>query len=123
MSERGSFVTEYVYCSKCFEVVKSVLLGANKYLCSIVLPFHAEGYGDSGKDLPIVAGKIGGLYAGEELHVMEFELIPQLSKGICHKVRIAVLADNGERVFVAAPEKGQIDTSHQQPHGASGVAK
>jgi hypothetical protein len=27
MSERGSFVTEYIYCDKCFHVVKKVLLG------------------------------------------------------------------------------------------------
>lgn len=99
MSERGSFVTEYVYCGKCFEACRSVLLGREKYLCSTTIPSWSPHEGR----LPIIAGKIGGLYGGEELHSFEFHLIPELEKFLCHTVRIAVLADEGERIFTARP--------------------
>lgn len=59
MSERGSFITEYIYCDKCFEACKQILLGNTKWLNS--LQIH---------ELPIIAGKIGGLYCGEEFFVI-----------------------------------------------------
>ena len=96
MSERGSFVTENIYCPRCFEAAKKVLLCREMYLCSEVLT-HPGG------ELTIIAGKVGGLYAGEELHTFEFELNAELAKGICHPVRIAVLAESGERIFTVAP--------------------
>jgi hypothetical protein len=99
MSERGSFITEYIYCDKCFDVVKKVLLSRDKFLCSTVIPSWCE------QHLPIVAGKIGGLYAGEELVDMEMKFIPAMEENICHDVRIAVLAESGERIFVARAAK------------------
>lgn len=47
MSERGSFCTEYVYCHKCFDACRKVLLGDVKYLNSQEI-----------KELPIIAGKL-----------------------------------------------------------------
>lgn len=99
MSERGSFVTEYIYCDKCFAACKAVLLGREKYLCSTVVPAWSE----HETELPIIAGKIGGLYGGEELHTFEFWLIPELGKVICHPVRLAVIAEQGQAFFTARP--------------------
>lgn len=99
MSERGSFVTEYIYCPKCFNAVREILLGNKKYLQSIEIP-HWDG---DKEPLPIIAGKIGGLSEGEELATFEFGLIPKIENVICHKMRIAVLADHGERIFTAKP--------------------
>lgn len=98
MSERGSFVTEYVYCPKCFEVLKTVLLGNDKYLKSEVVPSW-----ESDRRLPIIAGKIGGLYGGEELDEMEHKYGLEIEAGICHPVRLAVLAEDGERIFRFEP--------------------
>ena len=97
MSERGSFVTEYIYCDKCFDAVKKVLCGKDKFLCSTIIPSWCD------QRLPIIAGKIGGAYTGEELVDMEMKYIPAIEKTICHNIRIAVLAESGERIFVAHP--------------------
>lgn len=97
MSERGSFCTEYVYCNKCFEILKKHLLGDNKYLRSITIP------GWSGcsqpEDLPIIAGKIGGLHSGEEFQ--DFENMASEIVGLCCNVRVVVLSDTcGTSVYL-----------------------
>lgn len=56
MSQRGSFVTEYIHCDKCFEAAKSVLLSRNKYLCSVVVPHWNPDR--EGPEMPIIAGEI-----------------------------------------------------------------
>ena len=91
MSERGSFCTEYIYCDKCFEACKQVLLDNTKWLNS--LQIH---------ELPIIAGKIGGMYSGEELIDMENEYIPAIQELMCdkHKIRICVHSDsNGSVIY------------------------
>lgn len=91
MSERGSFCTEYIYCDDCFNACKKVLLNNTKWLNS--LQIH---------ELPIIAGKIGGMYSGEEFHDMENEYIPKIQKLMCdeHKIRICVHSDsNGSIIY------------------------
>ena len=91
MSERGSFCTEYIYCDKCFEACKQVLSGNTKWLNS--LQIH---------ELPIIAGKIGGTYSGEEIVDMANEYIPKIQELMCdkHKIRICVHSDcNGSVIF------------------------
>jgi hypothetical protein len=91
MSERGSFVTEYIYCPKCLEAAKRVLLDRDKGLCSQLIQSWDD---DPEKPyLPIIAGKLGGSYSGEELHVMECELGPELVPLLCHSLRIAVICE------------------------------
>ena len=102
MSERGSFVTQYVYCEKCFEALKPILIQDHKYHCSISLP----GWTGLEKGLPIIAGKIGGLYSGEELDTFEDEIVPLIQVAICHQIRIAVIAEEGERIFTIEPVAG-----------------
>lgn len=101
MSERGSFVTEYIYCDKCLESAKKILLDNRKHFRSIVIPGWA--FMVDKHELPIIAGKVGGLYRGEELDAFDLYLRPHLSKVICHPLRIAVLAESGERIFTINP--------------------
>lgn len=97
MSERGSFVTEYIYCAACFGVVRAALCGdRHKYLCAGPVPTWIKG----GDPFPIIAGKIGGLYSGEEIHSMQ-NYIREFSRELCHDVRIAVLAESGQEILTA----------------------
>ena len=98
MSQRGSFVTEHIYCEKCLAAVVAVLAtDPHKYLWGTLLPFSADG---PDPNFPIVAGKIGGLYAGEEIHEME-RYIEELEPHLCHDIKIAVLAESGEAILTA----------------------
>ena len=101
MSERGSFVTEYCYCDKCFEVAKKYLLGDEKYLCSRIVPSWQDG-----KFLPIIAGKVGGLYAGEERHWIERTLL-EMSDELCHEFSVAVLPDDISQAGIISTHPGQ----------------
>lgn len=101
MSERGSFVTEYVSCTKCFDAAKSILLHREKYLCSVVVPHWNAA--SEGPELPIIAGKVGGLYRGDELDTFEHDLALVLEAVLCHPMRIAVLAETGERIVTVTP--------------------
>lgn len=102
MSDRGSFVTEYIYCDKCFSAAKGVLLKNEKHLRGMVVLM----WGDSAGELPIIAGKIGGGYAGGDLHMFETDIVPALAAVLCHTLRIVVLADSGERTFAVSPAAG-----------------
>lgn len=95
MSERGSFVTEYVYCSKCFEVLRRTLMARDSSLCTVQVPSW-----DSPVDmLPVLAGKVGSTYPGGELLEMEARMRHAVPK-LCHSVRIAVLAESGGEILV-----------------------
>ena len=97
MSERGSFVTQFIYCPECLASVVKVLGTSNKYLCGAEIPAW------NGGDSRIVAGKVGGLYPGEEIDTFTKEYVPQLELFLCHELRIAVLGEQGEKVFHIKP--------------------
>lgn len=99
MSERGSFCTEYINCESCFRIAKRVLVADDKFLKGIVIPGW-QGH----SDLPIVAGKIGGLSLGEEIWDFSSSYGEQIAEAICHEMRITVLADSGDsEIFVLRP--------------------
>lgn len=98
MSQRGSFVTEYIYCDKCFQAAKGVLLARDKGLCSVVVPHWNPEH--EGPEMPIIAGKLGHTWS--EAHAMEHEIGPELAKVICHPVRITVLEETRAGVDGAA---------------------
>lgn len=102
MSERGSIITEYIYCPKCHKAAKRILLNNDKYLNTVSIQSWIHG----DEDLPIIAGKVGGMYAGEELVIFEQEYVPQLEESICHNLRVAVLGESGEKIFTIKPKKG-----------------
>lgn len=83
MSERGSWVTQYVYCDDCATALVEVLAKHYdpKYLTVTRLSNS------------IVAGKIGGLWAGEELNTFDIELRGEIEKAICHPLRIVVVPE------------------------------
>jgi len=99
MSERGSFVTEYIYCQKCLEAAKLALLDNEKYLCSQQIKTWEE----VGDYLPIIAGKLGGLYTGEEVKTL-IDTLKQSNQKPCHDVRIAVICDGIPKVFTVTWE-------------------
>lgn len=103
MSTRGSFVTQYIHCKECLEVAKRVLLADSKFLRGVSVPSWT---GCAEPDLPIIAGKIGGLYSCEEIDDFEHEFVPKLAASICHPMRVAVVADDGERIFFVKPSAG-----------------
>ena len=92
MSERGSFVSEYIYCDQCTHKINEVLKSFfdQKFFNFVKLD-----------KFNIFAGKIGGLYQGEELIFFEFEVIPKIEMVICHDVRFCVLGECGEKIFTA----------------------
>ena len=105
MSERSSFVTEYVYCNSCFAELKNVLICNDKYLCTHVLPSWE---GDN-RELPIIAGKIGGLGPGDDYIYMK-EIIDSLD--LCHPVRFAFLGDDGTSVFLSSQVKTPLERKY-----------
>lgn len=95
MSERGSFVTQFIYCDKCFDECRKVFVKNDKYLKGVVIPSWQEG-----QTLPIIAGKIGGLGPGEELIEMQYTIKPKLDETLCHKIRISIMPDNGQDTII-----------------------
>lgn len=102
MSERGSFVTEYIYCHECLEAAYEVLGRKDKYLTGIQIPTWDDTSG-AVPYLPIIAGKIGGTWPGNEVFTFEEELTVELGRVICHPLRVAVLGEKGERIFTILP--------------------
>ena len=101
MSERGSFCTEYIYCDKCLAAVQSVLMAdppSKSMSCCRVPSWVAT------KELPIIAGKIGGTAPGDEIAFFKHEYGPAIARRICHRVIVAVLAENGAAFAVLDPD-------------------
>jgi hypothetical protein len=105
VSERGSYTTEYIYCSECFKAVSSILRaeGQSKWLTS-----HQAFYwrGNFMETLPILSGKVGGTYSREEVDTLE-ELACRMAAEVCHPVRIVVIPDAGDPVLIVA-EPGAV---------------
>jgi hypothetical protein len=105
MSERGSFVTEYINCDKCLAVMKDVLLThKDTFFCGSL--FSAALLPGVDGDLPIIGGKVGGLSENEEFE--DFRALQQSIGGLLcrgHSVRIAVLADSGASQIVTIAHK------------------
>ena len=98
MSERGSFVTEYIHCSRCLAAAREVFCShRSKYLCAWEVPAWEGG------SSPIIAGKISGIYNGEEVHQIKC-LAVEMGLNLCHVVRIAVIAESGTAFVIASPD-------------------
>jgi len=93
MSERGSFVTEFIYCHDCRTRVLAVL---SKEMDGVI-------------ELPIggvIAGRVQGMYPGEEIDYFEehTDLHRDILQAICHPLRLCVLAEAREKVFHFDPD-------------------
>ncbi|CAB4152951.1 hypothetical protein UFOVP602_32 [uncultured Caudovirales phage] len=89
MSERGSIVSEYIYCGACYAKINAVFASLNEGKYLQVGPIGTG----------IIGGNIGGMAHCDEIRTFEDELQPLIKEVICHDVRFAVLADNGEQIF------------------------
>jgi hypothetical protein len=98
MSDRGSFATEYIYCTDCLEVVRKALFAPNDYLRYVQQVHDPE----RGTPLPIFTGMVKSYGGGMELIEMG-SIMGHLHHELCHPVRIAVLAENGQNIFAAGP--------------------
>lgn len=93
MSERGTFVTEWMYCEACREQALRVLSG---------IPDLDVIHGHS-----VIAGRVSSSFVGGEVHVIEFDAAKELSSVLCHPLRISVLCDDAtsDRVVVIRPDQ------------------
>lgn len=116
MSERGAFTTmNLVYCKDCEAGVRRVLeakaaLEGPKY-------FHlAPQEEDPGLRLKSIAGRVGGLAAGDEAHVFDVELRDEIEAAICHPLRIAVLCNDtrADTIVRYVPRGGNEDAAEAE---------
>lgn len=113
MSERGSFVTQFIYCTGCLERMQAVLVGNvehgphGKYL----IGERVQGIDrQTGRvyQLSIIAGKLGSCGPGDDLIMFQFDLFaPQNAP--CHPVRVALLADSGVSQIVRVMPDGEVE--------------
>lgn len=89
MSERGTVITQYVYCARCLGVAREVL----------------DAELDATADLgAAIAGRISSSFSGGEILCFETEIAPRLQERLCHSLRVAVMADNGFAYFLITEE-------------------
>lgn len=103
MSERSSFVTEFIYCNRCLEKLKTALVKQEKYLAGVQIPIA----GMDGCFTRIIAGKIGSLGPMEE--VMTLMDAFNKDNAPCHPIRICVLHDDGNSVVYVIGPDGRVD--------------
>lgn len=102
MSERGSFVTQYMYCDTCFIRMKEVLCKSEKYLYGRVVETS-----NRKTEMPIIAGKIGGIYGGQELCDFQYKTFNK-KNAPCHSVVVAVIPDDSTDVMSAMSSMPQF---------------
>ncbi len=106
MSDRGSFVTEYIYCRDCLAVARDVLCRSEKYWDGSPVECTTSMNGD--EPYPIIAGKVGsGGGWAEEVYELENDLMPEMAKRVCHPIRIAIIPEtkDSEKIVTVYPEQ------------------
>ena len=113
MSERGSFVTEFIYCDHCLEKLEAVLVDGTphgpggKYLRGARVCTVEQASGKR-RELPIIAGKFGSCGGpGSDLIMFQFDLFTP-ANAPCHPVRVALLADSGANEIVRVLPNGEV---------------
>ena len=104
MSERSSFVTEFIYCEQCLIQARQILRGQQKSFCCEQL----RSWQGEGVFLPILAGKIGGLHPATQLLKMG-ELMDVLANVLCCPMRVAMLADDGNSYMYFLFPGGEVE--------------
>jgi len=84
MSDRGTYITDFIYCSKCLFIVESAFKRQN---------FNFNGCEKFGLGSGFCYGRISGLYSGEEIDIFENEILPEIENNLCHKVRICIFPE------------------------------
>jgi hypothetical protein len=104
MSERGSFVTEFIYCEHCLHGAKQVLAVDTRQLVGHVLP-----------NMPIIAGRVRSIYPEGELDYMAQEIIPQLESVLCHKIRIVVIGETLYEIWLVGEGDSEVSARAGAP--------
>jgi len=106
VSDRGSFITDYIYCDDCMRVVEDVFFRLADE------SWHVQRLiGDGGERLPILTGKLRGLGDGDDLCDLEHKIAREMAKRVCHGVRIAALPDGREpRIIIVGPSRCRVVT-------------
>lgn len=94
MSERGTFISEFVYCKHCLDSVALAICG-HEFIDSSISQ-NANGLG-------FISGRISGMAPGSELLTFELDIIPKIEGEICKPVRIAVLAESCSKIYNIQP--------------------
>ena len=84
MSDRGSFVTEFIYCPECFRAVEKILFDPESGLEPVVV-----------RKGRIIAGYVKSMYPGGETTFFDIDCRRILEEAICHAVRVAVIPESG----------------------------
>jgi hypothetical protein len=94
MSDRGSFVTEWISCDRCLAAAKRALFAPHDNLRCVQMVRAAE----RDMDLPIIVGMVKSGGGGMGLIAMDV-LTSCLHPDLCHPLRIAVLDENGQNII------------------------
>lgn len=97
MSERGSFVTQYMYCDKCWARLEKVLCKGHKYLD-----------GKSLNDNTIIAGRLGSCGPGSDIVMFKYELFNK-ENAPCHPIKIALIPDSMDAEIVVVKPDGDVE--------------
>ena len=99
MSERGSFVTEYMYCHNCFLKMQAVL---ERHLQFITYPVNTR-INDSGEEVKeptsIIAGKTRGTSSNEVINEFQYCIFDK-DNAPCHPVRFCVIDEDDQKLFI-----------------------
>ena len=97
MSERGSFVTQYMYCDKCWGRLEKVLCTGHKYLD-----------GKSINDNTIIAGRLGSCGPGSDIVMFKYELFNK-ENAPCHPIKVALIPDSMNAEIVVVKPDGDVE--------------
>ena len=107
MSERGTFATRYIYNDNDRQI-------ARRYLKTVK---HRSLKGGNLKILTEEnCGMVAGLvfaspgFHGEEIYIMELDILPELSKIIQHEMQVVVVADCGDTAVFVLDGNGNVKT-------------
>lgn len=95
MSERGTYCTQYIHCNRCAAAVAKSMVGE---------PW--EGAVASVANGRAFMAHIRASHPGGEIEQVE-DVAGQISKLVCHPVRLMVLTDSGVSAVVTALANGQ----------------
>jgi hypothetical protein len=95
MSERGSIVTEFIYCSKCLEKVKTTLESSEDFQ-EVTLISNS-----------IIAAKIHPQWPGGEFTILD--ILFDADNAPCHDVRFAIHSDNGRSAILKLFPDGHFE--------------
>lgn len=111
MSERGGFVSQFIYCERCLRAVleSAARCGGDQEDKT----FSCRQLGNA----PMVSGRLGAYYPAGEIDTFG-SWAEDLAGHVCHPVRFAVLTDCGNVYgFVVQPGEGAERVENETVEG------